>query len=66
MLENDLYKARLNKLEELRKNDIEPFPTNYNKTHSATQAVEELTKIEKADSTDQAKTQSISITLPFV
>ena len=61
MLDNDLYKARLNKLEELRKNDIEPFPTNYNKTHCATQAVEELTKIEKSDSTDQAKTQSISI-----
>ena len=61
MLDNDLYKARLNKLEELRKNNIEPFPTNYNKTHCAAQAVEELAKIEKNDSTDQAKTQSISI-----
>ena len=61
MLDNDLYKARLNKLEELRKNNIDPFPTNYNKTHCAAQAVEELAKIEKNDSTDQAKTQSISI-----
>ena len=61
MLDNDLYKARLNKLEELRKNDIDPFPTNYNKTHSTAQAVEELTDIEKTDSKDPAKTQSISI-----
>ena len=39
MLDNDLYKARLNKLEELRKNNIETFPTSFNKTHSAVQAV---------------------------
>ena len=61
MLENDLYKARLNKLEELRNNGIEPFPTNFNKTHNATEAVEELENIGKTDSTDQVKTQSISI-----
>ena len=61
MLENDLYKARLNKLEELRNNGIEPFPTNFNKTHNATEAVEELENIGKTDSTDQVKTQSLSI-----
>ena len=61
MLDNDLYKARLNKLDELRKNNIEPFPTNYNKTHSTAQAVEELAKIEIAASENPAKTQSISI-----
>ena len=61
MLDNDLYKARLNKLDELRKNNIEPFPTNYNKTHSTAQAVEELAKIEMAASENPAKTQSISI-----
>ena len=61
MLENDLYKARLNKLEELRNNGIEPFPTNFNKTHNASEAVEELENIGKTDSTDQVKTQSISI-----
>ena len=61
MLDNDLYKARLNKLDELRKNNIEPFPTNYNKTHSTAQAVEELAKIEVSPSENPAKTQSISI-----
>ena len=61
MLDNDLYKARLNKLEELRKNNIEPFPTSYNKTHSAVQAVEQLTKIETTSCENQVKTQSISI-----
>ena len=61
MLDNDLYKARLNKLEELRKNNIEPFPTSYNKTHSAVQAVEQLTKIENTSCENQVKTQSISI-----
>ena len=61
MLDNDLYKARLNKLEELRKNNIEPFPTSYNKTHSTVQAVEQLTKIETTSCENQVKTQSISI-----
>ena len=61
MLDNDLYKARLNKLDELRKNNIEPFPTNYNKTHSTAQAVEKLAKIEVSPSENPAKTQSISI-----
>ena len=46
MLENDLYKARLNKLEEFRNNGIEPFPTNFNKTHNASEAVEELEEVD--------------------
>jgi len=61
MLDNDLYKSRLNKLEQLRKNKIDPFPTKFGKTHTSSEAIKELETIERDDSSKQIKTQSVSI-----
>ncbi|SVE02453.1 uncharacterized protein METZ01_LOCUS455307, partial [marine metagenome] len=61
MLDNDLYKSRLNKLEELRKNKIDPFPTKFAKTHTSSDAIKELEAVDHDDSSEQIKTQPVSI-----
>ena len=58
--ENDLIKVRLEKLERLRARGIDPYPRNYERTHTTQQA---LSLFESAESqqNEDARTEEISI-----
>ncbi len=52
MERNDLEKIRLEKMERLRKNGVEPYPTRAPVTHTTAKAIQEFTEAETAGKTD--------------
>ena len=58
--ENELFQVRLDKLERIRRRGIEPYPHNYERTHTSAQA-EELFAQAEADQPEGARTEPISV-----
>ena len=58
--ENELVKVRLEKLERLRAKGIDPYPRNYERTHSTNEA---LSLFEAAEAKDgkEARTEDVSL-----
>ena len=58
--ENELFQVRLEKLERIRQRGIEPYPHNYERTHTSAQA-EELFAQAEAEQPENARTESVSV-----
>ena len=58
--ENELFRVRLEKLERIRERGIEPYPHNYERTHTSAQA-EELFAQAEAEQPDDARTDPVSV-----
>ena len=58
--ENELFRVRLEKLERIRERGIEPYPHNYERTHTSAQA-EELFEQAEAEQPDDARTDPVSV-----
>ena len=58
--ENELVKVRLEKLERLRAKGIDPYPRNYKRTHSTTEAVSLFEAAEAKDG-NEARTEHVSL-----
>ena len=58
--ENELFRVRLEKLERIRERGIEPYPHNYERTHTSAQA-EELFAQAEAEQPDDARTEPVSV-----
>ena len=58
--ENELFRVRLEKLERIRERGIEPYPHNYERTHTSAQA-EELFAQAEAEPPDDARTDPVSV-----
>ena len=58
--ENELFRVRLEKLERIRQRGIEPYPHNYERTHTSAQA-EELFAHAEAEQPEDARTEPVSI-----
>ena len=58
--ENELFRVRLEKLERIRERGIEPYPHNYERTHTSAQ-VEELFAQAEAEQPDDARTDPVSV-----
>ena len=58
--ENELFQVRLEKLERIRQRGIEPYPHNYERTHTSAQA-EELFAQAEAEQPENARTEPVSV-----
>ncbi len=58
--ENELFRVRLEKLERIRERGVEPYPHNYERTHTSTQA-EELFAQAEAEQPEDARTEPVSV-----
>ena len=58
--ENELFRVRLEKLERIRERGIEPYPHNYERTHTSAQA-EELFAQAEAEQPEDARTEPVSV-----
>ena len=58
--ENELFRVRLEKLERIRERGIEPYPHNYERTHTSAQA-EELFAQAEAEQPEDARTDPVSV-----
>ncbi len=58
--ENELFRVRLEKLERIRERGIEPYPHNYERTHTSAQA-EQLFAEAEAEQPEDARTEAVSV-----
>ena len=58
--ENDLFSVRLEKLERLREKGIEPYPNNYDRTHTTEEAIAYFNQQESEQGED-ARTNGVSL-----
>ena len=58
--ENELFRVRLEKLERIRERGVEPYPHNYERTHTSAQA-EELFDQAEANDPEDARTEPVSV-----
>jgi len=60
---NSLEKIRIQKIEELRAQGMEPYPTRAARTHTSAQAIAEFEKAEKASTGSAAGAPEVKVTL---
>ena len=60
-LENQLFEARLGKLQRLRDKGLDPYPHKFPRTHTTRQAAALLERVEAEKTSPEAKTEAVSL-----